>query len=325
MMNKNSFFTEIKIPQSPFSITHKDNILLFGSCFTDEIGAKLSQNGFNILKNPFGILYNPKSIEQCIYRIAKRDYFEAKDTIKSGEYYYLFSAHGDFRGLTQEECLSQINQSIDNAHTFLEKSNVVIITLGTAWTYWYKENNYLMGNCHKIDSKLIERKLLTNKDISEAIINIGKIISDINPTIRIIFTLSPVRHWREGFRDNAVSKARLYDAIYQNTDNKQVFYFPSYDIVMDELRDYRFYAKDLLHVGDVAVDYIWQKFSEVYFSPKTMEINDKFVKLYQMKNHRPFNPQSEGFMKHLTKIKSLEEELNTYMKNLKSNILHNNE
>ncbi len=306
----NSFFTEVKINPSDNKISHKNNILLIGSCFTDEIGDKFHINGFNILKNPFGILYNPMSIAVCLNRIAKQEFFTEKDLVLSNEYYYLFSAHGDYRAKTKEECLNKINESIKQSHEFLKQTDYIFLTLGTSWTYWYKPLNYLMGNCHKIDNKFIDRHLITYNESAKTLLEAIQTIKSIfKREYKIILTLSPIRHWREGYRDNLISKSHLVLAIeeMQKTDN--VSYFPSYEIVMDELRDYRFYAEDLLHVNSSAVNYIWEKFSQTYFTTQTQELNKRFYKLWTMQNHRPLNVDTALYSQHKNKIAELKQEL----------------
>lgn len=306
----NSFFTEVKINPSDNKISHKNNILLIGSCFTDEIGDKFHINGFNILKNPFGILYNPLSIAVCLNRIAKQEFFTEKDLVLSNEYYYLFSAHGDYRAKTKEECLNKINESIKQSHEFLKQTDYIFLTLGTSWTYWYKPLNYLMGNCHKIDNNLIDRHLIPYNESAKTLLEAIQTIKSIfKREYKIILTLSPIRHWREGYRDNLISKSHLVLAIeeMQKTDN--VSYFPSYEIVMDELRDYRFYAEDLLHVNSSAVNYIWEKFSQTYFTTQTQELNKRFYKLWTMQNHRPLNADTALYSQHKNKIAELKQEL----------------
>ncbi|MBP3253100.1 MAG: GSCFA domain-containing protein [Bacteroidales bacterium] len=304
-----NLYTEVKPEESGFKINHKSHIMLIGSCFTDEIGERFAIHGFNIGKNPFGILYNPASIAICLNRITDKEYFDKKDLIKSGEYFYAFSCHGDYRGETEEQCLEKINRSIDENHEFLKTTDTIIITLGSAWTYRYKPADYLMGNCHKIDSKLIERRMLTVEQTVQCMMQATENVKQkINSDMRFIFTLSPVRHWREGWHDNAVSKAVLYLAVDKMIKEfcGNAAYFPSYDIVTDELRDYRFYERDLLHVNQLAVDCIWEKFSDTYFSEKTKYVNGEYRKLWLMKNHRPLNPSSEAYGKHKQKTAETE-------------------
>ena len=309
----NSLFTEVKINPSENKISHKDNILLIGSCFTDEIGEKFQVYGFNTLRNPFGILYNPLSIATCLKRIAKQDFFNEKDLILSNEYYYLFSAHGDYRAKTKEECLTKINESISLSHEFLKQTDYIFLTLGTSWTYWYKPLNYLMGNCHKINNKLIDRHLISYNESAKALLDAIQTIRTIfKREYKIIFTLSPIRHWREGYRDNLISKSHLVLAIEETLKEKFVSYFPSYEIVMDELRDYRFYSEDMLHVNSTTVNYIWEKFSQTYFSSQTQELNKRFYKLWTMQNHRPLNADTDLYSQHQNKTLTLKQELQPY-------------
>ena len=309
----NEFFTTVNVPSSPYKISHRDNILLIGSCFTDEIGSKFSQHGFSTLRNPFCILYNPLSIAVCLERTAKKEFFTEQDLIESNEYFYLFSAHGDYRGKTKEGCLNAINESIEEAHSFLQKTDYIFLTLGTSWTYWYKPLNYLMGNCHKVDSKLIERKLSPHTLSAQRLLEAEEVLKNaLQKEFKIIFTLSPIRHWREGYRDNLISKSHLTLAIEEMTCRENISYFPSYEIVMDELRDYRFYAEDMIHLNSSAVNHIWKKFSDTYFSEETKELNKRFRKLFTMQNHRPINPDTLAYQQHLSKTENLKTELQQY-------------
>lgn len=304
------FFTQVKVSPSDKKISHKDNILLIGSCFTDEMGKKFVENGFSVLKNPFGILYNPLSIANCLDRITKKEFFTEQDLVYSNEYYYLFSAHGDYRAKDKEECLRLINQSIKESHDFLKQTSWIFLTLGTSFTYWYKPLNYLMGNCHKIDNKLIERRLADYKETSLGLISsIENMKRTFGREYNIVLTLSPIRHWREGYRDNLISKSHLTLSIEEIKKTEGVFYFPSYEIVMDELRDYRFYAEDMLHLNTTATNYIWEKLSQTFFADKTREKNKLFMKLFLMQNHIPLNPDSQAYKLHKEKILALQQEL----------------
>lgn len=309
-----SLFTTVTKKPSIEKITHKHNILMIGSCFSNEIGNKFFSEGFSTYINPFGILYNPISIAECLERIAKKEFFNSNDLIYNNGYYYLFAAHGDYRATDQQTLLEIINNVILKAHEYLEKTDYIFITLGTAMTYWYTPLNTLLGNCHKLDNKLIERRLVPYKDIatkfSETLLLLRNIFGNKH---HIIFTVSPIRHWKEGYRDNLISKSHLHLAIEEliKMDNS-LDYFPSYEIVMDTLRDYRFYSEDMLHINSTAVDYIWEVFSDVYFSAETIELNSQFRKLWLMQNHRAINPKSELYQRHLDKIERTKKELQPY-------------
>ncbi len=305
--------TMVESEKASFLLNHKDRILLIGSCFTNEIGDKFDEHGFTTCKNPFGILYNPLSISVCLDHIINNVYLTEKDLVYSNEYYYAFSCHGDYRGRTKEECLQKINNSIKHSHDFIKQATCIILTFGSMWSYWYKPNNYLMGNCHKINDKYIDRRLLSYDEVIKNLLgNVQQIKNKFNENIKFIFTLSPIRHWREGYHDNMLSKSYLYILINDlvNLIGTNAFYFPSYEIVMDELRDYRFYKEDLLHVSNLTVDYIWEKFSDSVFAKEEIAKNKEYKKLFLMKSHRPLEPQSEGYKQHLKKIAELEAKLN---------------
>lgn len=305
-------YTKVVVKESDFKINHKQNIMLIGSCFTEEIGKKLEQHGFSTMINPFGILYNPISICECIDRIVTKNFFTPKDTIKVDEYFYLFQCHGDYRAKKRKDCLEMINLKVEQAHEFLKKTEILFITLGTSIVYKYIPQRRNLGNCHKIDSKLIERNIIDyNVHTKRLKRTLTLLKQEINPNIKIIFTISPIRHWREGYRDNMISKSNLILTVHKLEQQIDISYFPSYETVMDELRDYRFYDRDLLHLNETAVNHIWSKFCSTYFNSDTLELNKKFYKLWTMKNHRPLNPDTIAYEKHKEKTLSLQTELQT--------------
>ncbi len=309
-----NLFTQVTKKPSLNKINHKHNILMIGSCFSNEIGKKFITEGFSTYINPFGILYNPISIAECLERIAKKNFFNSNDLIYNNGYYYLFAAHGDYRAKDQQTLLETINNEILKANEYLEKTDYIFITLGSAMTYWYAPLNTLLGNCHKLDSKLIERRLIPYKDIATQFYKTILLLRNtFDNECQFIFTVSPIRHWKEGYRSNLISKSHLHLAIEEliSMDNN-LDYFPSYEIVMDTLRDYRFYSEDMLHINSTAVDYIWGVFSDVYFSTETKELNTQFRKLRLMQNHRAINPESELYQRHLDKIDKMKKELQPY-------------
>ena len=305
-----NFTTQIPISKHENNISHKDKIMLLGSCFTENIGNKLSINGFETMINPFGILYNPFSICNSLDRIINLKFLLSEDLVQVNEFWYSYEHHGIFRNENSDNLLQTINLGISEANSFLKQTNWLIITLGTAWIFFLKENNKILGNCHKLNSQLIDRRLLTINEITENINLTINNIRKINPNIKIILTVSPIRHWKQGFRENLISKSTLHlatDQICKSINNCS--YFPAYEIVMDELRDYRFYQADMLHPSEVAVDYIWEKFSNHLFSDNTIQLCKDYFKLHSMKQHRAFNPESQGYKQHLIKIEKLEQEL----------------
>ncbi|MEE1272849.1 MAG: GSCFA domain-containing protein [Bacteroidales bacterium] len=305
-----NFTTQIPISKHKNNISHKDKIMLLGSCFTENIGNKLSINGFETLINPFGILYNPFSICSSLNRIIYLKFLDSEDLVKVNEFWFSYEHHGVFRDEKCDNLLQTINLGITKANLFLKQTNWLIITLGTAWVFFLKENNKILGNCHKLNPQLIDKKLLSVDEIVENTSLTINNIREINPNIKIILTVSPIRHWKQGYRENLISKSSLHLATNQLCETiNDCFYFPAYEIVMDELRDYRFYQADMLHPSEIAVDYIWEKFSTHLFSDSTANLCKDYYKLHSMKQHKAFNPESQGYKNHLIKIAKLEKEL----------------
>lgn len=305
-----NFTTQIPISKHKNNISHKDKIMLLGSCFTENIGNKLSINGFETLINPFGILYNPFSICSSLNRIIYLKFLDSEDLVKVNEFWFSYEHHGVFRDEKCDNLLQTINLGITKANLFLKQTNWLIITLGTAWVFFLKENNKILGNCHKLNPQLIDKKLLSVDEIIENTSLTINNIREINPNIKIILTVSPIRHWKQGYRENIISKSALHLATNQLCETiNDCFYFPAYEIVMDELRDYRFYQADMLHPSEIAVDYIWEKFSTHLFSDSTANLCKDYCKLHSMKQHKAFNPESQGYKNHLIKIAKLEKEL----------------
>lgn len=305
-----NFTTQIPISKHKNNISHKDKIMLLGSCFTENIGNKLSINGFETLINPFGILYNPFSICSSLNRIINLKLLDSEDLVKVNEFWFSYEHHGVFRDEKCDNLLQTINLGITKANLFLKQTNWLIITLGTAWVFFLKENNKILGNCHKLNPQLIDKKLLSVDEIVENTSLTINNIREINPNIKIILTVSPIRHWKQGYRENIISKSALHLATNQLCETiNDCFYFPAYEIVMDELRDYRFYQADMLHPSEIAVDYIWEKFATHLFSDTTINLCKDYSRLHSMKQHKALNPESQGYKNHLIKIAKLEKEL----------------
>ena len=308
-----NFTTQIPISKHENNISHKDKIMLLGSCFTENIGNKLSINGFETMINPFGILYNPFSICNSLDRIINLKFLLSEDLVQVNEFWYSYEHHGIFRNENSDNLLQTINLGISEANSFLKQTNWLIITLGTAWIFFLKENNKILGNCHKLNSQLIDRRLLTINEITENINLTINNIRKINPDIKIILTVSPIRHWKQGFRENLISKSTLHlatDQICKSINNCSDF--PAYEIVMDELRDYRFYAEDMAHPSPQAIEYVWEQFIEFCIDDETKRFMIQWEKIVRAMEHRPFQPQSlqrKLFLEQtISKIEALKEQ-----------------
>ena len=310
-MNMN-FRTEVNPSKAPISISHKDKVLFIGSCFTENIGNKFKTSGFETDINPFGIMYNPLSICECLQRVAANEVFRSEELVKIGEYWKSYSHHGDFRSTDRQKCLQMINSHLVSSHEFLRQARFVILTLGTSWIYSLKADGRVLANCHKLDSKLIERSLCSVETVLQSLHSAFVVCKEVNPNLQFIITISPIRHWKEGFRDNTLSKSVLQIAVDAFCRETSSIYFPSYEIMMDDLRDYRFYATDMLHPTELAVDYIWEKFRRTFFSESCIHLCEDFNRLNAMFYHRPFNPESAEYRKHLEKAEKLKNELRKF-------------
>lgn len=304
------FRTTFQIPESEFKLNHHHKILTIGSCFSDEMGNRLVDLKFDGLINPFGIIFNAYSIKHLINRSLYKKYFTIKDVHQNGEQFFCFDVHSSFNSLSKESILEQLNKTIDLVHQQLITCDVLMITLGTSWVYQYKLNHQIVANCHKVEAKQFDKVLLSSEENFKFLDSIVSNLIEFNPTLKIITTVSPVRHIKDGMVENNVSKARLIDALFKlNEKYKQVKYFPSYELVMDDLRDYRFFKSDLIHPSEQATEYIWEKFVETYFNQNTITINQKIQKIISALNHRPFNEDSLSHQKFLVKILLWIEEL----------------
>jgi len=304
-----SFRTTIQPRQSKYKISYQTPVLFMGSCFTENIGDKMESLKFPVMINPFGVLYNPASAHKGLEILIDQKVFTPEDLGFFNEQWFSFYHDTEFSHPNQQKCLDKINKSIKLAASYLRKSKYLIITFGTSWVYKYLRTEKIVSNCHKIPAKEFERIKLGVEDIFVEWAKLINRLNELNKHLKIIFTVSPVRHWKDGAVQNQLSKSTLILAIHQLLKIfKNVEYFPSYEIMMDDLRDYRFYADDMLHLSNVAIEYIWDQFSGTYFEDETKEMMQNINKIVQAKNHRPLNPESEAYKKFITsQIKQVEQ------------------
>ena len=250
---------------------------------------------FDQYTNPFGIIFQPKAIEKALFDCVDQKEYSAEDLIQHGDIWLSLHHHSKFNNRDSKLVINDINKHIDQGHKTLKRASHIIITLGTSWAYRWKEDGSLVANCHKIPQAKFKKELLSSEQILQSLQNMVRKVQGLNKDVKFIFTVSPVRHWKDGAVQNQLSKSTLILAIHQL---KKIFdnveYFPAYEIMMDDLRDYRFYADDMLHPSKVAVDYIWDLFSKTYFEDETIEIIKEVGKIIQAKNHRPLNSKTEN-------------------------------
>ncbi len=313
----------------PFDVKlkHSDKLLLIGSCFTEQIGTKLSNHKFSVLDNPNGILFNPVSIARSISSYIDNKQYSHTDLFYQNECWNSWEHHSRFSNPDAEVCLTRINQSQNKAHAFLQNADWLLITLGSAFVYetspltsrmigtgsLQEERGIatVVANCHKVPADKFNKVLLAvDKIVNDLQNTIEKTVA-FNPDLKIIFTISPVRHLRDGFVENNRSKARLILAVQELVENnRNCFYFPAYELVIDDLRDHRFFAEDMVHPNYAATNYVWEKFISSCIDEPTQQLMKEIAVIVAAKNHKPFNPTSEQHKKfrqtNLEKIKKLQ-------------------
>ena len=301
------FRTKIVLNQAHNQIDYNSKLVLIGSCFSENISEKLDYFKFNTYKNPFGILFNPIAIENLITKAINQTKFTEKDIFYLNERWHCFEAHSNLSDVDKNVLLTNLNTSIEQTHKNLNEASHLIITLGTSWVYRFIETDLIVGNCHKIPQKKFLKEILSVKSIIASLENIITLVKNINPKINIIFTISPVRHLKDGFVENSKSKAHLLAAIHQLIEpRKNINYFPSYEIMMDDLRDYRFYKEDMVHPNKLAIQYIWEQFIATWVHQESFPIMKEVETIQKGLAHKPFNPNSkqhQQFLKTLTEKK----------------------
>ncbi len=295
--------TQIPLSKSKSTIDYSSQLFLLGSCFSQNIGAKLSHFKFSNMQNPLGILFHPLAIEKLIDKAVNETLFTEQDIFNENERWHCFDAHSDISSVSKENILGDLNEAVRKSRSQLCKASHVIITLGTAWAYRKKSTQQVVANCHKVPQVNFTKELLGVEDVKESLKRTIQLVHSVNPSGKFIFTVSPVRHLKDGFVENQVSKAHLISAIHEVTKLDEVSYFPSYEILMDELRDYRFYAKDMVHPNEMAIDYIWEKFCKVWIDDSVSDTMIKVDEIQQGLRHRAFNPNGMAHQKFLTSLR----------------------
>jgi hypothetical protein len=294
----------LSFPVAPLSaaIQYDHELLLMGSCFAEEIGEKLQEHRFNTVVNPHGILYNPLSITKALTTYLDGKVYTPEDLFQHNDLWNSWDHHSRFSGLTPEATLENIHRMQAAATQAIENADWLVITLGSAHAYILKENNRLVGNCHKVPAGNFYKRMLTVDEIVTALDNVMHRLFFRNRKINILFTVSPVRYIRDGVVENNLSKAILLQAVHHLVNKfNRLFYFPAYELVIDDLRDYRFYKEDMVHPNELAVNYVWEQVVKAGISPASQELLHSIAEINRAANHRPFNPESaqhRQFLQH---------------------------
>ncbi len=297
------------LPEAP-QIEYASKIVLMGSCFTENMGGKLDYFQFQNVQNPFGVIFNPVSLGLLIERAVQEIPFSEKDLFEQQGLWQSFEAHSSLAGSIAEEVLENLNAQRVALKKGLVEATHIILTLGTSWVYRFKKTGAIVANCHKVPQQEFTKELLSVADIQSSLEALFSEIKKVNPSATLIFTVSPVRHLKDGFVENTQSKAHLITAIHGLQGIK---YFPAYELMMDELRDYRFYGEDMLHPNATAIEYIWEKFRQVWIDPASEKLQKEIDSIQKGLRHQPFQPDSEA---HQQFQKSLQQKIEVLRKEL---------
>ena len=302
-----NFCTKVDLPATDFKIDYNSRLAFFGSCFADNISAQFAKRKFKVMANPFGTVYNPVSLASQTKAIADGKVFGENDVFKDERcdgLWHCWDAHSSLSAHAREECVDKLNAATTQARDFLRKADAVFITLGTAFVYYLKDSGKPVSNCHRQDPNLFTRRMISVDEATEAICETIASIRQLDPHAHIVFTVSPLRHMSDGAHGNNLSKATLQLAIHNALEKTAAEYFPSYEIVMDELRDYRFYDSDMIHLSKTAEEYIFERMVETYCDSITRENIAKVEKFLKMANHRiqdENSPATQEFKEKLAK------------------------
>jgi hypothetical protein len=300
------FHFEFDIKKLPGSIHHRHQLLMIGSCFTENIGVKLRDHKFTVLENPHGILFNPVSVAEALTDCIEKKEYTTNDLFQLNEAWHSWKHHSRFSHPDAGESVRMINESIREAHHYLKQADYLFITLGSSWIYTFTEKAInakpggVAANNHKAPADWFCRKLMTSEEVRELLDKLLLRLFILNPKLKIIFTISPVRHLREGVVENNRSKAVLITAVHQLVDTSDsLYYFPAYELVIDDLRDYRFYAEDLVHPNYHATQYVWEKLVDACMNEETKKLMTEIASLNLAFHHKPFNPASSAHRQFL--------------------------
>jgi GSCFA family len=309
-----NFTTAVPLQKSNQPINYTSKIVLLGSCFAENMGEKFDYFKFQCTTNPFGIIFNTVSIERLIHRAVHQLEYAEEDVFYHNESWHCYEVHSDLNDFSKELLVSKLNRLLHQFRIQLEEATHIIFTYGTSWVYRNASTNQIVANCHKVPQIQFEKELLPIETTQQSIQNSVELIQKRNPNCSFIFTISPVRHLKDGFVENQRSKAHMIAALQSSIFHlPSSNYFPSYEIMMDELRDYRFYADDLLHPSQSAIDFIWIKFFENYVAETEFALMNQICEIQRALKHQPFNPTSESHQKFLSnlnqKIQKIQEQL----------------
>lgn len=307
------YCTPVELPKTPFEIDYTDRLLFVGSCFAENIGSEMLNGRFYVQVNPFGVLYNPLSVAMGCRRLMHPEPFVYADLSCDGKLFHSFMHHSSFSHVVAADALAAMNKALMEGAAFFRDLTCLVVTWGTASVFRLQATGQLVANCHKLPGTFFNRDRLTVDQIVDTWSDLLEAIWVANPSLKVIFTVSPIRHWKDGAHANQISKATLLLAEQALTAKYpgRISYFPAYELMMDELRDYRFYAADLNHPSGVAVQYIWERFCDTYMNASTRVVQKEVLTIRKALYHKPFHPSTDSYKQFLNqtllKIKGLQD------------------
>lgn len=310
-----NFFTHIALPKSLVDISYLDLNMLIGSCFAENIGNKFIEHKFQVDLNPFGVLYNPESIALSIRRLMENNLFDGEELFFHEGLYHSFSHHSRFSDTSKEACLQNINKRIALSADNLKKTNRLFITFGTAYCYRLVETGQAVANCHKLPANQFIRERLSISQIVERWEELLDGLFAANKKLKLIFSVSPVRYWQDGVHENQLSKSILLLAIEELKVRfpDEIVYFPAYELMLDELRDYRFYAEDLFHLSDMAIQFIWERLVDACMNEQTKQLMQEVTQIQKALKHKQFNYSNESHKQFISQTLLKMEQLSAKM------------
>ncbi len=295
------FMLDVNIKEPLNKINYQDSILIIGSCFTEHIGGRLLDHKFKVLQNPSGIMFDPVSVCTSLNAYLRNDEFDSGELYFLNELWHSWDHHSSFSGQVKDEVVARINRSRNEAHMFLKKASWVIITLGSSFHYRLKESGNRVANCHRAPAQLFAKEMAGISEITENLQTTVTNLKQFNPAINIVLTVSPVRHIRDGVVENNRSKARLIESVHALIEkNENLHYFPAYEMLIDVLRDYRFYDIDLVHPNYAGTEYVFEQFMDHYIAPASIAIMEKVKQITSGCRHRPFQPNTNAHRSFLS-------------------------
>jgi len=297
-----NFRTNIPPVPVAFNLTHSDKLLVMGSCFAEHTGVRLRESGFKVALNPYGVLYNPLSMEKALRRLMTDNPFTASELMAYNGLYHSFNHHGSFSNADAGKALSHINAAYASTVQALKQASCLMLTFGTAWIYRLSDTGAVVANCHKLPANCFLRQRLTVDDIIDPYTALFDDLLVEHPGLKIVLTVSPIRHVKDGLHANNLSKALLLlasEALSERFPN--VLYYPAYELLMDDLRDYRFYTDDMLHPSTQALSYVWEHFSDTFFNKQTKEVAKQVQQVRKAMEHRPFQPEEAAYYRFAQK------------------------